>query len=314
LCAKSRISWSRVAQQIEPEITMGKSKSTTKVEPWAEAKPYILGAANNVQGAYNANKDKIAGIAATVQGLIPSLVDRYNQGNPVVRAATAHAAEVLGGKYLGANPALQGMIDQTNADVRNQVGASLGTRGRTGGDSYFGVMARELAKNENNLRYSDYAAERDRMAQMAGQAPGLAAAEYAAISPVLAAAQAGTELPFAASNNYAQNIAALLGPYTTQTTTQRKSFLDMLQQGLSVAGDAAKLVGGMKAGSVSDARAKTDIRKIGELDDGLGIYIFRYRDGGRPKMGVMAQDVAEKRPWALGEPAGDYATVRYEAL
>jgi hypothetical protein len=64
----------------------------------------------------------------------------------------------------------------------------------------------------------------------------------------------------------------------------------------------------------SDRRLKTDIEKIGEEPDGLGVYRFRYlwEDGARE--GVMADEVAELRPWALGPVVDGYSTVVYEAL
>ena len=64
----------------------------------------------------------------------------------------------------------------------------------------------------------------------------------------------------------------------------------------------------------SDARAKRDVRPIGRLDDGLGIYTYRYIWDDEPRVGVMAQEVAALRPWALGPMAGGYLTVDYGAL
>lgn len=75
---------------------------------------------------------------------------------------------------------------------------------------------------------------------------------------------------------------------------------------------------GQAAGSIatlSDRRAKTDIKKIGEYPDGLGWYQFRYIGDPRPQEGVMADEVAALRPWALGAVRDDgYQTVRYDML
>jgi hypothetical protein len=64
----------------------------------------------------------------------------------------------------------------------------------------------------------------------------------------------------------------------------------------------------------SDRRLKTDIEKIGELEDGLGLYVYRYIDAAMRFVGVMADEVARLRPWALGPKVRGYATVNYEAL
>ena len=73
----------------------------------------------------------------------------------------------------------------------------------------------------------------------------------------------------------------------------------------------------------SDRRLKTNIEKVGELPDGLEIYewdylpiegrIAEYLPEGRQR-GVMADQVAELRPWALGPVIDGYATVNYSAL
>lgn len=65
----------------------------------------------------------------------------------------------------------------------------------------------------------------------------------------------------------------------------------------------------------SDRRLKTDIEKLGECEDGLGVYRWRYLwDAARSHIGVMADEVAKLRPWALGPRVAGYATVRYDLL
>lgn len=65
----------------------------------------------------------------------------------------------------------------------------------------------------------------------------------------------------------------------------------------------------------SDRRLKADIEKVGELSDGLGIYRWRYHwDAVRRHVGVMADEVATLRPWALGPRIAGFATVRYDLL
>jgi hypothetical protein len=76
-------------------------------------------------------------------------------------------------------------------------------------------------------------------------------------------------------------------------------------------------VGGLfKLGSsflYSDIRLKQDIRRVGMTNEGLPIYVYRYKDGGPMHMGVMAQDVEKVRPEAVKEFGGfkavDYGQV-----
>lgn len=54
----------------------------------------------------------------------------------------------------------------------------------------------------------------------------------------------------------------------------------------------------------SDRRVKTDIKRVGTLDNGLPVYVYRYKAGGPPHIGVMAQDVQEVRPDAVHDIDG----------
>lgn len=54
----------------------------------------------------------------------------------------------------------------------------------------------------------------------------------------------------------------------------------------------------------SDARVKTDIRRVGTLNNGLPVYLFRYIDGGPMQIGLMAQDVERVQPAAVIEVGG----------
>ncbi|NIJ32795.1 tail fiber domain-containing protein [Sphingomonas oligoaromativorans] len=64
----------------------------------------------------------------------------------------------------------------------------------------------------------------------------------------------------------------------------------------------------------SDRRLKMNIEKLDEMPDGLGIYAYHYVWGGPEQVGVMADEVAQLRPWALGPEIGGYRTVCYDML
>lgn len=71
-------------------------------------------------------------------------------------------------------------------------------------------------------------------------------------------------------------------------------------------------IGSSIAGALpwSDRRLKTDIKRVGQTDEGVAIYTYRYTWGGPVQMGVMAQDVPDA---AVMQPNGyfavDYARV-----
>lgn len=83
--------------------------------------------------------------------------------------------------------------------------------------------------------------------------------------------------------------------------------------GPSTLGSIASTVGGI-ASIFSDRRLKEDVVKVGEMSDGLGLYRFRYLGGVKRFVGVMADEVARLRPWALGPAVAGFSTVYLEAL
>lgn len=80
---------------------------------------------------------------------------------------------------------------------------------------------------------------------------------------------------------------------------------------------------GLVSSILSDRRLKTNIEKVGELPDGLGVYDYDYIPAKGPiaafmppgrQRGVMAGEVAQLRPWALGPEIDGFQTVRYDLL
>jgi hypothetical protein len=138
-----------------------------------------------------------------------------------------------------------------------------------------------------------------------------------------------------------QDLMALLG-YGQQTTNYNNSLLGMDQQragalfglipgltptqldvmgaanmwnqqhmqGRQMAADARngtmQAIGqlGGAAMMMSDARMKTDVQRVGKLDNGLNVYSYRYTFGGPVHIGVMAQEVEAVNPAAVAEIDG----------
>jgi hypothetical protein len=70
--------------------------------------------------------------------------------------------------------------------------------------------------------------------------------------------------------------------------------------------------------AISDRRLKTNIKKVGEASDGLGLYEWNWRadPNGPTVRGVIADEVEKLRPWAFvkGFVGGVYDGVNYGAL
>lgn len=76
------------------------------------------------------------------------------------------------------------------------------------------------------------------------------------------------------------------------------------------------LIGGIASAIPSDQRLKTDIVQVGELENGLPVYEYRYNwePEGTVRTGVMAQEVELIAPEALGPELNGFKTVRYDLL
>lgn len=71
---------------------------------------------------------------------------------------------------------------------------------------------------------------------------------------------------------------------------------------------------GMKLGTFSDARLKTNIKRVGTTNDGLSIYSYRMKWGGPTQLGVMAQEVEQARPDAVHTHSSGYRMVDYDKV
>ena len=216
-----------------------KSKSKTSTKPVYSSQ--IEGAANNVNSAYAQAQPGITSTANALGSAVPGLMEKYNTGDPGVKSAMQYNQDVTSGKYLDAgNPYLQGQIDQTNAGVRNGFAASLGTRGLTGGSAFSDIISSNLAKNENNLRYTDYTNERNRMDQAASAAGGISSAQYQPLQ-IIQSILDSQQAPIKSAAGAASSIGGLLGSYTNSTTTSKPSIAQLLAQ---AAGNAASAYAG----------------------------------------------------------------------
>lgn len=200
----------------------------------------IEGAGADLTNAYKANAGTIQGNADQLSGLLPGILDRYRNGDAGVNAARDYNVDVLRGRYLDqGNPYLNDMIAHSNDDIRNQLQASLGARGLTGGSDYAGLIADRIAKNTLGMRYADYGAERDRMTNAAGMSPSISAANEIPLQSAFGVSDAAQD-PVRAAVGYAAGLGGLLGQY--QKVKQKNAWGPIAAQAASNA--AAAFAGG----------------------------------------------------------------------
>ena len=123
-----------------------------------------------------------------------------------------------------------------------------------------------------------------------------------------------------------QGAQAQIGAGTLQQQTQQAGLTAQYQQFLQQQGypfQVAQFLAGIAEGTgalsgsttttqtSSDRRLKEDIKEIGQTNDGLPIYSYKYKGEDRTQIGLMAQDVEQVKPEAVGL-AGGYKTVDYD--
>lgn len=209
-------------------FSSGGSKSGS-AQKWA--KPFAINAANTVQDVYGQNAGNLADIAGGVSGVLPGLIDRFNQGDQGVDAAGGYVNDVLGGKYLNGNPYLEAMWNKTAGDVTSRVGAAYGSRGSFGGTAWEGALAKALADSETGLRYGNYSDEMNRMGSAAGLAPSIAQAKYTGLPEILQASGVAAELPYTGINALSGNLGNLFSGSVQKQPGIGGSILAGLAQG-----------------------------------------------------------------------------------
>lgn len=114
----------------------------------------------------------------------------------------------------------------------------------------------------------------------------------------------------------------VLGAYALQNQAQQAAYQAQMQNrsgmlgGLFQLGSAALLAGPTGGASLigSDRRLKTNVRRVGTLDNGVPVYSYRYKAGGPPQIGVMAQELAQVRPDLVHDMGGGILGVDYSGL
>lgn len=203
---------------------MAKSKSTTKPIYAKE----ITGAANQVQGVYDANKAGLANISGELQGKIPGLLSKAFDTNPDLEAAQGYARDAIGGKYLNNNPYVEEMARQVRASTGDQVNSYFGKLGRVGSGAHMDSLGRGITEADMSARAQIYAQERAAQERAAFGMPGLTEAEYQGIPYALNATGAAAEIPYTGTRNLASGIGGLLGQYTK--TKQKQGLGGLLLQ------------------------------------------------------------------------------------
>jgi hypothetical protein len=142
--------------------------------------------------------------------------------------------------------------------------------------------------------------------------------------------QSQINAPWQLLNNYSNLIQGQYGGNTSTSTPYYTNQMagamggamggaalgSMLSNGSSYGGGLGALAGGI-AGAYSDRRLKVDIEPTGEkLENGLPLYRYRYLWDSTHvrRFGVMADEVRQIAPAAVGRDASGFDKVNYDAI
>lgn len=308
---------------------MGSSSTTTQNnEPYAAARPLIDQGLRDAQRMYGQGGFNITPYEGQLVADYDPMRAQADAATPgLVNANLGGVAQAQGavGRQMDPNwynPALQGVAQNVIRDVMPAVNSTFAGSGRTGGGLHQDALASGLSSGLADAYYGAFNQAQNRSLDAAGMVPGLNQAGYGALDYLQQAGQG--------RQGYEQS---QIEADVFQDQQRKNQALDAIKDYLQLSSGAGSMFGvqtsrtqqspgalgflglGMQAAPFlfSDRRMKTDIKKVGKTDGGLNVYTYRYKGGGPPQMGVMAQEVEKKNPKAVRK-FGAFKAVNYGAL
>lgn len=269
------------------------SKSKTTNEPWAPAQPYVLEGLKQTQRVF----DKVQPQTEKYGAMSFDTYGRVAPGAEAgIRGSQNLVNDTIAGKYLNANPYIDSLVAKQAGDIRTGVGAAFSGAGRYGSGMMGDNIADNIANASNQLRYQNFADERQNQVNAVGQSQDLMRGSQGLLE------QAAT-LPWTGVQALNGGVRTASNGYGTTTTKSSDPMGTLV--GLAGAGATAY---------ASDERIKDVKRKVGETPQGLGIYDYEYKGSDDLQRGLLAQEVEREQPQAMGPTVGGVKTVNYDAL
>jgi hypothetical protein len=197
-----------------------KSSQTSTSAPPSWAVPILEGASNSILDTVKGNQGNLSSLSSSLNNLLPQ-IGRMAMDTSTLNGGLGYANDVLGGKYLNANPYVDQMAQQAGQNAGNFVNSSFSMAGRTGGGNNIERTAEGVANAENAIRFQNYQNERGLQSQAASMLPGYQASRTAGLAPLLGAYQTAADIPYSGIQNLGQ-IGGLLGGYGSTTSTGRQ--------------------------------------------------------------------------------------------
>jgi hypothetical protein len=308
----------------EPEI-QGYNRNATQ-SPWGPQQGYLQDVFNQGQNLYNQGPTTYRASPLTTQA--QSIVSGLNNPNSLYAQSQRQLGDTISGKYLdpNTNPYLSSSVNDALGLAKTQfAGLYGGPAGQNVGNTGFQEqLARTLGQVATNAYSGAYGQERQNQlnaAQLGGQ---FDLSQANALSQLgqqdLQLQQMNAMSPWQNLAAYQQAVSGNYGGTSTgyQEAPWQPQMFDNFMQGWGTVvngggGGGGGAVGGGMSQMFSDARLKDNIERIGTHDTGIGIYKYTYKGSNEPQIGVLAQELEQVMPEAVGEVAG-FKTVDWKMI
>ncbi len=299
--------------------------------PWSGAQPYLKDAMAGAKGLLNSGSgfnpyqgQMVAPLSGATQSGLNSIEQTAGQVNPLLNTASQGLMGMMDpSRITGGSPEFLAAQNYQAGQMADDVNRGFSGAGRYGSGAHAGVLGQEIGQFRNQGLASEIGRQQSLQMQAFGMAPGMAQAQF---MPGQMQLQAGTIRDAHAQDNinadmerfYADDneewnrlnaYNSVVGPYgqmggsSTQTQSQPRG-MPVLR---FLAGAGMSMLP-----TLSDRRAKTDIRRVGETDDGQNVYVYRYKGSRNYHLGMMAQEVAETHPEAVVRRPDGLLAVNYD--
>lgn len=294
--------------------------------PWGPQQGYLQDVFNQGQNLYSRGPFNYQ--ASPLTGQAQSLVSGFSPASQnLTSQSQRQLSDTIEGKYLdpNTNPYLHNSVNDALGLAKTQfAGLYGGPAGQNVGNSGFQEqLARTLGQVATNAYSGAYGQERQNQLNAAQLGSQFGLQQANALSQLgqqdLALQRMQAMSPWENLANYQRSVSGNYGgttdyqvPYQSQlwNNTNNAAF------GPFGYGNGPQMFGGLMQGAgsfFSDVRLKENIERIGTHDTGIGIYKYTYKGSDAPQIGVLAQEVEQVIPEAVGEVAG-FKTVNWKMI
>lgn len=247
-----------------------------------------------------------SGILAPTPIIVPPPTPRWDARLGSIKAAVAVPGGNKGASAVISTPTVnltpKGVPPGSNAAGAAASGAASNAAGKAAAGAASNAAGKAASGAASN-------AAGKAASSAASNAAGKAASNAASNAAGKAASNAASNAAGKAASNAASNAASRAASNAVSNAVSRAASHAASKAASNAASNAASHI------SVpSDIRLKQDISAVGRTPDGLQLYRYRYIGDHTVYVGVMAQEVAERRPDAVMRGGDGYLRVDYRKL